>query len=331
MRSPHRAATTAADRLDTSDNRRGVRRPAAAVARARPAASGARRQAGFHQPGQDAADGRLRRDHRAAHRRDAGRGRRHGRRRPAHPPARGARGRVPARRGRRPGRPSLDPATPWRGGPGPGDDRQPLPRLRFTLQDVVADNTSAAATSSARGARRTATGDLGQPRGAPGDRRQGRRDRLHRGDSRPPAAGLAAAGGMARQLAHAAGRILLAGAATAGRRAVARTRWLRPSPGSAGSRSPWGATMGESIVVHGKATPRGRFPHVKVVGDLVFVSGTSSRRPDNTIAGVAGRRDGRHRPRHPGADPGGHREHPRHPARRSAPASTTSSRSRRTW
>lgn len=39
-------------------------------------------------------------------------------------------------------------------------------------------------------------------------------------------------------------------------------------------------------VVPGKATPRGRFPHVKVVGGFVFVSGTSSRRPDNTIAGA---------------------------------------------
>ncbi|MFI9836181.1 RidA family protein [Nonomuraea sp. NPDC051941] len=34
------------------------------------------------------------------------------------------------------------------------------------------------------------------------------------------------------------------------------------------------------------ATPRGRFPHVKVAGDLVFVSGTSSRRPDDTFVGV---------------------------------------------
>ncbi|MFF2277766.1 RidA family protein [Agromyces sp. NPDC058126] len=40
------------------------------------------------------------------------------------------------------------------------------------------------------------------------------------------------------------------------------------------------------ILVAGKATPRGRFPHAKVAGDLVFVSGTSSRRPDNTIAGA---------------------------------------------
>lgn len=33
-------------------------------------------------------------------------------------------------------------------------------------------------------------------------------------------------------------------------------------------------------------TPRGAYPHVKVVGNWIFVSGTSSRRPDNTIAGV---------------------------------------------
>ena len=44
--------------------------------------------------------------------------------------------------------------------------------------------------------------------------------------------------------------------------------------------------MTGSHVVAGKARPRGRFPHVKVVGDLVFVSGTSSRRPDNTFAGA---------------------------------------------
>lgn len=33
-------------------------------------------------------------------------------------------------------------------------------------------------------------------------------------------------------------------------------------------------------------TPRGAYPHVKVVGDWIFISGTSSRKPDNTIAGV---------------------------------------------
>ena len=45
--------------------------------------------------------------------------------------------------------------------------------------------------------------------------------------------------------------------------------------------------MNEAKVVAGKATPRGRFPHVKVAGGFVFVSGTSSRRPDNTIAGAS--------------------------------------------
>ncbi|MEL7450261.1 MAG: RidA family protein [Pseudomonadota bacterium] len=36
----------------------------------------------------------------------------------------------------------------------------------------------------------------------------------------------------------------------------------------------------------GKAALRGRFPHVRQVGNMVFVSGTSSRLADNTIAGV---------------------------------------------
>ena len=45
-------------------------------------------------------------------------------------------------------------------------------------------------------------------------------------------------------------------------------------------------TETRSVLVAGKATPRGRFPHVKVAGGFVFVSGTSSRRPDNTIAGA---------------------------------------------
>ncbi len=38
--------------------------------------------------------------------------------------------------------------------------------------------------------------------------------------------------------------------------------------------------------VEGKVTPRGAYPHIKRAGDFIFVSGTSSRRPDNTIAGV---------------------------------------------
>ena len=47
------------------------------------------------------------------------------------------------------------------------------------------------------------------------------------------------------------------------------------------------ATMNtESKIVAGKAAPRGRFPHLKRAGDYLFVSGTSSRRADNSIAGA---------------------------------------------
>ncbi len=35
-----------------------------------------------------------------------------------------------------------------------------------------------------------------------------------------------------------------------------------------------------------KVTPRGAYPLTKRVGDFIYVSGTSSRQPDNTIAGV---------------------------------------------
>ena len=35
-----------------------------------------------------------------------------------------------------------------------------------------------------------------------------------------------------------------------------------------------------------KVTPRGAYPHIKRVGDFIFVSGTSSRMPDNSIEGV---------------------------------------------
>ncbi len=41
-----------------------------------------------------------------------------------------------------------------------------------------------------------------------------------------------------------------------------------------------------ALVVPGKATPRGRFPHVRRAGDFLFVSGTSSRRADNSFAGA---------------------------------------------
>ena len=43
--------------------------------------------------------------------------------------------------------------------------------------------------------------------------------------------------------------------------------------------------MSGAQVIEKLAKPRGKFPHVKVVGDFVYVSGTSSRRPDNTFGG----------------------------------------------
>src|SRR5712672_346371 len=42
----------------------------------------------------------------------------------------------------------------------------------------------------------------------------------------------------------------------------------------------------ESKIVEGKAAPRGQYPHVKRAGAFLFVSGTSARRADNTIAGA---------------------------------------------
>ncbi len=42
----------------------------------------------------------------------------------------------------------------------------------------------------------------------------------------------------------------------------------------------------EAKVVDGKARPRGTYPHIKRAGDFLFVSGTSARRSDNSIAGA---------------------------------------------
>ena len=53
-----------------------------------------------------------------------------------------------------------------------------------------------------------------------------------------------------------------------------------------------GVAEGTALVVEGKATPRGAYPHVKVGRDLVWVSGTSSRRADDTFAGVEVTADG---------------------------------------
>jgi 2-aminomuconate deaminase len=42
-----------------------------------------------------------------------------------------------------------------------------------------------------------------------------------------------------------------------------------------------------SRIVEGKAKPRGRYPHITRAGDFLFVSGTSARQADNTIAGAS--------------------------------------------
>lgn len=42
----------------------------------------------------------------------------------------------------------------------------------------------------------------------------------------------------------------------------------------------------DSKVLNNKAQPLGNYPHVKRVGDFIYVSGTSSRRPDNTHIGA---------------------------------------------
>jgi 2-aminomuconate deaminase len=42
----------------------------------------------------------------------------------------------------------------------------------------------------------------------------------------------------------------------------------------------------DSGVVPGKARPRGTFPHFRRAGDFIFVSGTSARRADDSIAGA---------------------------------------------
>lgn len=42
----------------------------------------------------------------------------------------------------------------------------------------------------------------------------------------------------------------------------------------------------ESGVVADKAKPLGRYPHFKRAGDFIFISGTSSRRADNTFVGA---------------------------------------------
>lgn len=44
--------------------------------------------------------------------------------------------------------------------------------------------------------------------------------------------------------------------------------------------------INKATVVAGKATPRGKFPHIKRAGDFLYISGTSSRKKDNSFEGV---------------------------------------------
>lgn len=44
--------------------------------------------------------------------------------------------------------------------------------------------------------------------------------------------------------------------------------------------------MSDGKLIEHMATPRGRFPHIRRAGDFLYVSGTSSRRPDNTFVGA---------------------------------------------
>ncbi len=43
----------------------------------------------------------------------------------------------------------------------------------------------------------------------------------------------------------------------------------------------------KGVLIEGKPRPRGKYPHLRRAGDFIYVSGTSSRRPDNTFAGAS--------------------------------------------
>jgi 2-aminomuconate deaminase len=51
-------------------------------------------------------------------------------------------------------------------------------------------------------------------------------------------------------------------------------------------------TNARSVVVQGRTAPRGAYPHLRIAGDVVYVSGTSARRPDGGIEGAAVGADG---------------------------------------
>jgi 2-aminomuconate deaminase len=46
----------------------------------------------------------------------------------------------------------------------------------------------------------------------------------------------------------------------------------------------------QSRIFPSRARPRGSFPHLKRVGDFIFISGTSARRPDDSFEGATEKR-----------------------------------------
>ena len=46
------------------------------------------------------------------------------------------------------------------------------------------------------------------------------------------------------------------------------------------------------IIASDRAQPLGRYPHTRRIGQWIFISGTSSRRPDNSYAGSSQKEDG---------------------------------------
>lgn len=158
--------------------------------------------------------------------------------------------------------------------------------FKFNLADVIADNCSSAALVV--GPWQTLPGDisnLGVSLEIGGRAAQSGSTSAILGH---PARALVAA---ARLVAEAgltleAGWIVMAGAATAAEplQPGMQVRATVDGLGSA-SFSCAGCHL-ISKVVDDKARPRGPFPHIKRAGDFLFVSGTSSRQPDDSIAGV---------------------------------------------
>jgi 2-aminomuconate deaminase len=59
----------------------------------------------------------------------------------------------------------------------------------------------------------------------------------------------------------------------------------RPPRAATGTARSAGEPLQSAVLAH-KARPRGTFPHFRRAGDFIFVSGTSARRADDSIAGA---------------------------------------------